>query len=132
MTWGDREIRNAVIVRTSLGFEDHGIFTFYINLDYGGSGQGFGGYGMCDPVFDEPGHKFRCRRGTAFGAEAIMRLLKVVGVEKWEDLKGKSVRADCEHTKVHRLGHYLKDEWVDLSALADEMRAAKEGRDGEV
>ena len=116
-----REIRNATITSTFLGVEDHGFFTFFINLDYGGAGQGFGGYGMDEPVNDAAG-KFLGRRGHAFGAESIMRVLKVLGVEKWESLPGTSVRADASWGKVHRIGHYLKDEWVDLDAIAAEMR----------
>ena len=38
------EIKNAIITGTYLGIEDHGILTFWLYLDYGGSGQGFGGY----------------------------------------------------------------------------------------
>ena len=33
---------NAKITSTHLGQEDHGIFTAWLQLDYGGSGQGFG------------------------------------------------------------------------------------------
>lgn len=36
------EIRNARIVRTFLGIEDHGIFTAVLTLNYGDSQQGFG------------------------------------------------------------------------------------------
>ena len=39
------EIRNAVIQSTMLGYEDHGILTCFLHLDYSGAGQGFGGYG---------------------------------------------------------------------------------------
>lgn len=38
------ELRNAKIRHTMLGIEDHGIFTFVLDLDYGGSGQGAGMY----------------------------------------------------------------------------------------
>jgi len=113
-----RYIKNAVIDGTMLGVEDHGLLTFYIYLDYGGCGQGFGGYALDEPL--KVDGRFVRRRGTAFGTEAIMRLLKVVGVSKWEDLKGKAVRADAEQSKIHRLGHYLKDEWIDLKALSEE------------
>ena len=105
----DREIKNAKITGTMLGQEDHGILSCMINLNYGGSGQGFGGY-----CLDEP-HKvngeFKGRRGTAYGMEFIRRVLETVGVEKWEDLKGKHVRADCEWVRVHGIGHITENKW---------------------
>ena len=35
-------IKNAIIENVTLGFEDHGIMTSYIHVDYGGGGGGFG------------------------------------------------------------------------------------------
>jgi len=114
-----RQIVNAKIERTTLGYEDHDILTFYLNLDYGGAGQGFGGFALDEPIHDAG--RFVGRIGTAFGMEAIHRVLDVVGVRRWEDLPGKYVRADQEHSKVHRIGNILTDDWLDLEALAKEM-----------
>jgi len=69
---------------THLGFEDHGIMSFMIGFDFGTSGQGFGGYALDN--YDKEVEK---RIGTAYGMEAIMRILRATGVEKWEDLVGK-------------------------------------------
>lgn len=109
-----REIRNARISSTHLGLEGHGIFSVMIDLDYDGGGQGFGGYALDRWVPD-----LKRRRGTAWGMEFIARVLRVVGVEKWEDLKGKYVRADAEFTKVHRIGHITADRWFDPDELRD-------------
>lgn len=109
------DIQNATIESTMLGVEDHGIFTYSIGLNYGGSGQTFGGYGL-----DSYDKATKRRVGTAYGLEAIARLLRVVGVSKWEDLKGKPVRVVADYSKVYKLGNYLKDEWLDLHALAGE------------
>src|SRR5213594_3604403 len=79
------------IERTMLGTEDHGIFTFMIQLDFGGTGQGFGGYALDQPK--GRAQNYKGRHGTAFGMEAIIKLLDAVGVESWEDLKGKEVWA---------------------------------------
>lgn len=105
----DREIKNAKISGTMLGYEDHGILTCMISLDYGGGGQGFGGYGL-DAPRKENG-KFIGRFGTAYGMEFIARILKAVGVDKWEDLKGKHVRVGASWTKVCRIGHIIEDKW---------------------
>lgn len=114
----DFVIKNAVIEGTRLGTENHGILTFDIILDYGNGGhQGFGGFAL--DGFDKIKDK---RVGSAYGTEAIRRVLEVVGVENWEDLKGKSVRAEAKHDKIKRLGNFLKDDWLDLSELAEEFK----------
>lgn len=111
------EIKNAKIQSTDLGPVSHGCMQFWINLDYGSSGQGFGGFILDN--YDESKDK---RVGTAYGLMAIMEVLRVVGVDKWEDLVGKSVRAEANMNNVKRLGHFLKDEWLDLKELADEFK----------
>lgn len=110
----NREIKNAKITGVSLGYEDHGVFTCNLTLDYGGGGQSFGGYTLDEPK--RKNGKFLGRFGTAYGMEFLIRILKVVGVETWEDLKGKSVRVDASWDKVHRIGNYLRDEWFDPEA----------------
>ena len=112
----ERQIVNARIRSTHLGYEDHGIFTFLLDLDYGGAGQGFGTYAL-----DE--HDGKRRVGTASGMGIIIEILKVVGVEKWEDLPGKYVRADAEHIKVHGIGNVLEDKWL----YPEQFFAAGEG-----
>lgn len=98
------EIRNARIRKTFLGIEDHGLLTFTLDLDYGGSGQGFGQYVL----------------GGEFGCKAIRAVLETVGVDRWEDLPGKHVRTDAEWTRIHRLGHIIDERWLDLAELAAE------------
>jgi len=114
-----REIKNARIRRTMLGWEDHGIFTCMIDLDYDGGGQGFGGYGL-DRHNGERSAKSE-RLGTAYGLQFVMEICRVVGVEKWEDLPGKYVRADAAHEKVYRIGHITADKWFDPAELFAKM-----------
>ena len=109
------EERNAVIEGTMLGLEDHGIMSFYLYVDYGGSRQGAGGYALDSPVKDSEGHFLR-REGTALGMALIVRILEVVGVDKWEDLKGKSIRVRADDSKVYEVGHLLKDNWLNFQA----------------
>ena len=89
---------NAVIEDTMLGFEDHGFLTFFLHLDYGGSGQGAGGIIL----------------SGAYTDHYIREILKTVGVEKWEQLKGKHVRAKHEHWRVFAIGHIIKDQWMEI------------------
>src|SRR4051812_19355959 len=97
-----------------LGVEDRGILTCWLNLDFGGSGQGFGGYAL-----DQWDEEKDARLGTAYGMEFIRRLMNVVGVEKWEDLVGKHVRAETDWSRVHRIGHITRDKWFNPSDLKE-------------
>ena len=113
-------IKNAIIKDTFLGFDDHGILTFYITLDYGGSCQSFGGRGLCMPKFDHE-NRYICRVGSAFGTELILQTLKVLEVDNWEKLKGLSCRADVVNGSISSIGHYLKDNWVNPDSIAAYM-----------
>ena len=100
------ETKNAKITSTMLGYEDHGILSCMLYLSYGGSGQGFGGY--CLDSYDKEKEK---RIATIHCGVWIAEILKIVGVEKWEDLKGQHIRVRSEHGKVHSIGNLLEDRW---------------------
>lgn len=116
------EIINAQIESTMLGYEDHGILTCYLHLKWGARGQGFGGYAL-DKHNGERNLKSR-RLGTAYGCEFIARIMQTVGVEKWEDLKGKFVRIRGQtNSSIASIGHIIEDKWftpeTDLKHLAE-------------
>lgn len=87
-------IENAKITGTELGGDERGP-SFWLYLDYGGSGQGFGGY----------------RLGGEFTHYVIMGILDTLEVARWEDLNGTPVRAKIEDGTIVSVGHYLKDQW---------------------
>jgi hypothetical protein len=87
------ETKNAKITGTTLGFEDHGIFTCFIHLDYGGVAQSFGGYFL------------------EHYPRMIQDILKTVGVESWEELSGKYIRVMAESHKIYKIGHVIKEIW---------------------
>lgn len=91
------EIRNAKIVGTMLGFEDHGIMTCMIDTRSGSLGQGFGGYCL----------------GGKWGIEFIKALLKTLDVETWEQLKGTHCRLEADNGKIYRIGHIIENKWFD-------------------
>ncbi len=93
-----RSIKNAVITGVSISFERFS--TFWIHLDYGGESQAAGGIVL--------GNKKGC------GIDLIKEICDVLEVEEWEKLKGKCIRVDSDFNKVFRLGHLLKDEWIDF------------------
>ena len=97
------EIKNAKIIHTHLGYEDHGIPTCQIVLDYGGTQQGFGGYDL--------------RR---YGFEMVQKILDTVGVDRWEKLVGQHCRAQSTHTKIEAIGHLLEDRWYNPEDKSDD------------
>jgi hypothetical protein len=104
------ETKNALIRSTFLGFEDHGIFTFSIGLDYGGSGQSAGGYAL-----DSRNKETQKKQGYAYAIDLISEILNVVGVDTWEDLKGKNIRVMATYDKVIAIGNLLNDKWLNFS-----------------
>lgn len=106
------ETTNAIIKRTELGKEDHGIFTFFLHLDYGHSGQGAGGYSLSQSIDGEDWFV------PSFGG-LINEILNTVGVENWEDLPGKHIRVRYDRSKVHEIGHFLDDRWLNFRNFFD-------------
>lgn len=121
------EIRNAQITSTSITMEDHGVLTFWIFLVWPGGGVGVGGYVIGKGYLGAK--EFSVERGD--GLEAMMRIMDVVGVEKWEDLKGKYVRfEDCGlGSTVHKIGNLLENKWFDLKEFFE--RKCKEAGETE-
>lgn len=92
------EVRNVKIASTSLGFEGHGIMTWWVTLEWDGGGVSLGGYAL----------------GGQSGIDSIEEILKTVGVENWEELKGKYVVLESEGWGGRALGirNILKeDKW---------------------
>lgn len=107
---------NAKIDSTQLGMEYHDIMTYHLSLDYGDSShQGFGGFTLDGP-YKENG-EFVERRGSAYGMESIMQILKTVGVSHWEDLPGKHIRVkrdyQANNSRIIAIGHITKDKWFE-------------------
>src|SRR5687767_10205835 len=98
-------ILNAKIRSVSLGFEDHGILTCWLTLDYGSSVQGFGGYGFSHRPKDK-------HIGASDLADYILGILTTLEVDLWEKLPGTVIRAEKDgefgNVIVKRIGHALK------------------------
>lgn len=74
---------------TSLGMQDHGIWTAYLHCEGAETGVGVGGYALDTTPVEIGGEKRRA--GSSFGMDHLMQICKTVGVEKWEDLPGKAI-----------------------------------------
>jgi hypothetical protein len=94
----DITTQNAIIKQTSLGREDEEFFSFWLRLDYDGSGQAAGGYCL----------------GGQTGLKIIDEILKVLEVETWEKLPGTFIRVQNTRYKVVAIGHIMKDKWLNF------------------
>jgi hypothetical protein len=102
----ENDIRNAVIRKADILVE-RGILTVWLHLELGSGGQAFGGY--CLHSLSRKDY-----RVTDFGGHAghfIMRVMEVVGVEHWDELKGKAVRIRGDSNRISTIGNFIKDEW---------------------
>ena len=99
------EIKNAIITSATLDTGDRGLLTSWIYLDYGGSGQGFGGFALYLPK------SYRHHQLLSHAGHWIFRVMQIAGVEKWDQLKGKTIRVKACHDKVEAIGHIVKDDW---------------------
>lgn len=105
------EERNAIIKSASIRNDDHGLLSAWLELDYGGSGQGFGGFALYLPA-DFTHHD---PSGPNYCGHFIWRVMEIADVSEWGKLTGKTIRVRCEHSKVHAIGHIVKNNWFSPS-----------------
>ncbi len=113
------EIKNAVIESATLSFEDRGFLDCSLTLDYGGSGQGFGGYALYLPK------SWKHHDLKSLAGHFIFRVMEVAGVVNWDQLKGRTIRVKAEHSKIHAIGHIVKDDWF---CPAEDFAKAEAGK----
>ena len=106
------EIRNAKITDTSISMGDYACLTFRITLEGDAFGVSYGGYCIGHGFLGSD--TFTAENGS--GLVAMMRIMDVVGVEKWENLKGKYVRFvdDAWGSPVKKIGNIIEDKWFDI------------------
>jgi hypothetical protein len=105
----DQEVRNAIIGSVSIDDADRGMLTAWLHLDYGNSGQGFGGHALYLPK------SFSHHKLLSHAGHFIWRCMEVGGVSRWADLKGKTVRVKIDRGIAVAIGHIVKDDWFNPS-----------------
>lgn len=124
----EQTIFNAKITNTRLGMEDHGNLTFILNCRWGGdSGEAYeAGYGCTslgyihteyDEESDTYSEDYISYPATS---EIIMRVLEVVGVDKWEQIKDKAIRIQtngkpCAACQIVAIGNIFANKWFNVA-----------------
>lgn len=96
------EIKNAIINSVRLSTEDYGCLVGWINLEYDGSGQSFGGFCL---------HNIGKKDVDGCAGLFLSRCIRIGGVDTWEALPGRTIRVKCDHSKVAAIGHIINDDW---------------------
>ena len=115
------ETKNARIVSVSLTRADHGCFSIWLTLDYGGSGQGFGGFALDGPY----NNTLKRREANKALGYFVMRVLDVVDVDSWEKVAGNNIRVRASLDKVEAIGNFLEDRWF---CPREELEGLSSGR----
>lgn len=105
------EILNAKITSTSITMAEHGCLTFWVTVEGGGWGVSIGGYKIGSGYLDADEFD-----GYGPGLEAMMRIMDTVGVDQWEDLKGKYIRVEDNGLgkPIKKIGHITNNKWFDI------------------
>lgn len=108
------EIENAKITSANLSMADHGILTLRLVLEGAGWGCVYGGYVLGKGYLGADEFE-----GSAKGMESIMRIMDVVGVEEFNDLKGKIIRVAVKGwgDSVKIIGNVISDKWFDIESF---------------
>lgn len=115
----ESKIVNAEITGVTISMADHGCLTFDLFIKTAGFDVAIGGYCNGHGYLDSD---YWDSSGT-FGV-ALMKIMDTVGVERWEDLKGKHIRIvdDGWGSRVTKIGHFMKDKWFDLDEFFKENK----------
>jgi hypothetical protein len=96
----------------------------WLHLDYGGSGQGFGGYILGGAPSAAAG---KHAKQPNYAAEFIIGCLRAADVGRFSDLPGKTIRVQLSEDglggKIIAIGHIVKDDrWFNPAEAFESMK----------
>ena len=109
------ETKNAIIRSATITYRDRGFLDCIIDLEYGCTTQTFGGYVLYLPK------SFSAHKINSPAGHFIFRVMEVAGVEKWDELKGKTIRVRADNFRVVAIGHIVKDDWFTPAEVMREV-----------
>lgn len=117
------QIQNARITSVDLSMADHGCMTLAMGIKGSGWGCVYGGrvlgkgYLGCDEEFFE---------GSAAGMESIIRIMDVVGCERFNDMKDKYIRVAVKGwgDRVEIIGNIMNNKWFDARSFFEDKHEA--------
>jgi hypothetical protein len=106
-----KTIKNAIIESARMTTDDHGCLCVWLMLDYGGTGQGFGGYKIGTDQSAEKNMEYK--KGN-IAAAFIVGCMRAADATDWSRMIGKSIRVRMEsdgwNAKIEAIGHITKDD----------------------
>ena len=108
------DVENAVIKNADFSMADHGILDMNLCVEGDGWGCVLGGY-----VIGKGYLGAKEFEGYAKGTELIMRIMDVVGVDHFSQLKGKHIRVATKGcgSAVKIIGNIIKENWFDYESF---------------
>lgn len=106
------KIENALIKKADLSMADHGCMCLELVLEGSGWGTVYGGYVLGKGYVGADDDFFS---GYAPGMESIIRIMDLVGCERFSELKGKYIRVATEGwgSSTNIIGNVITDKWFD-------------------
>ena len=113
------KIENALITSVDLSMADHGCLTLSMGLNGAGWACVYGGYCLGRGYLDAK--EFN---SPASCGEYIMRIMDTVGVENFNNMKGKHIRIATKGwgDTVKIIGNIIKDKWFDAEEFFNKFK----------
>lgn len=113
-------VENAQITSVDMSMADHGCLTLSLVLEGAGWGCVYGGYVLAKGYVGADDDYFS---GSAKGMESIVRIMDVVGCDRFNDMKNKYVRVATKGwgDRVKIIGNITKDKWFDIEDFFKEF-----------
>ena len=116
LTESGYRIENALIKSVDLSMVDHGCLKLAMTLEGGGWGVVYGSHCLGKGYLGADDDFFN---GSAAGMEYLIRIMDTVGVEKFQNLKGKYVRVALKGwgNSLNIIRNIIKDKWFDAETF---------------